>query len=416
MKRRWMLAIALVTALAVVALGRIADQRHQSPSARTGDGMQLRPDGRTPAGTAHPAPSGDPGGRSSASPPQGAAPHRPPGEVDPDSFFTPTKLGPGERPPQFVVVSFDGAGSHEKWEYWRGVADRAGMRFTGFLSGVYLVDQAHATAYHGPGHRAGASSVGFADSADSIETLVNDLNDAWRRGYEIGTHYNGHFCAGDGHSVGDWSTAEWNDELDQFFHFYRDYRQINELPDSVPDLLPPPESIQGGRTPCLEGKRDLLFPALRDHGMSYDSSGDTNGIQWPVQVDGVWEFPMGWVPMAGTGSGVIAMDYNFYYKQHQAKEADAATAARDSQQVLQTYRDMFNATYNGNRAPLVLGNHFNSWNHNAYTQALAAFVEETCHKPQVHCVPYRDVIRWMQVQDPDVLARLQALPPVDTVT
>src|ERR1700754_3801451 len=32
------------------------------------------------------------------------------------------RLKPGQRPPQFVIVSFDGAGDHDKWTFWRGVA------------------------------------------------------------------------------------------------------------------------------------------------------------------------------------------------------------------------------------------------------------------------------------------------------
>ena len=40
----------------------------------------------------------------------------------------------------------------------------------------------------------------------------------------------------------------------------------------------------------------------------------------------------------------------------------------------------------GNRAPLVLGNHFNSWNANGYTEALAAFVKETCRRHGI--LPY----------------------------
>src|SRR5512140_129765 len=47
--------------------------------------------------------------------------------------FVPSRLRPGERPPQFVVVSFDGAGWHEMWQHWFDVADRVPFRFTGFL-------------------------------------------------------------------------------------------------------------------------------------------------------------------------------------------------------------------------------------------------------------------------------------------
>ncbi len=418
MRRTWILVTALVAALVFVTLGRIATGHrgdHSVGTTQAGQSDQVSHSGRTngvdapdqptpssqishPGGTSHPGNSGRPGDTTA---------------VDPDSFFTPTRLEPGEKPPQFIIVSFDGAGSHERWKYWHDVADRAGMRVTGFLSGVYLLDQAHATAYQGPGHRAGASDVSFSDDGATIATLIGDLNEAWRRGDEIGTHFNGHFCAGSGYSGGQWSRADWNNELDQFFHFLANYQQINKIPNA-PDLIVPADTIKGERTPCLEDQQDALFSALRDHQMTYDSSGNTNGIAWPTQTNGVWEFPLALVPMAGSTRGVLAMDYNFFYWQHEAKDADPATAKKDSQQVLTTYQRMFDATYHGNRAPLVLGNHFNSWNHNAYTQALATFVQDACHQPEVHCVPYRDVIRWMEAQDPAVLAHLQDLPAVDT--
>jgi hypothetical protein len=105
---------------------------------------------------------------------------------------------------------------------------------------------------------------------------------------------------------------------------------------------------------------------------------------------------------------------NFWVKQT-GNPPSTRDPVADSGQVLRTYQAMYRAAYDGNRAPLILGNHFNSWNGNAYSMALATFVTETCHQPDTYCVPYRDVIRWMQTQDPAVLAGLQSQPAVDTV-
>jgi hypothetical protein len=287
------------------------------------------------------------------------------------------------------------------------------MRFTGFLSGVYLVGAAHRTAYHAPGHRPGRSSIGFA-ATDSVRQEILDLNEAWRNGYEIGTHYNGHFCSGAGYAGNSWNTADWTSELRQFFTFFRRYKQVNADP-GMPTLEVPAESVRGGRTPCLEGRPDQLMPALRTLGFAYDSSGNRNGIAWPRRNSyGIWEFPLGYVPMAGTGSGVISMDYNFWVKQT-GNPPGTGDSVADSRQIVATYQQMYDAAYRGNRAPLVLGNHFNSWNNNAYSHALATFVRGACHRPDTYCVPYRDVIRWMRAQDPAVLAGLQRLPAVDTV-
>jgi hypothetical protein len=321
--------------------------------------------------------------------------------VDPDAFWTPRRLAPGERPPQFVVVSFDGVGSHEKWAYWRSVAQRSGMRFTGFLSGVYLLHKAQRGAYRGPGHHAGASSLGSWSTPAEVRTLVGDLDTAYAAGHEIGTHYNGHFCAGAEPSGDRWSTQDWSSELDQFFRFWAARR----------DLHVPASSVRGGRTPCLEGRPDQLGPALRARGFDYDSSRTANGISWPRPDPwGLWQFPLAYVPMAGSGGGVVSMDYNFWVKQT-GNPPSTRDPAGSSAQVLATYRAMYAAAYGGNRAPLVLGNHFNSWNGNAYTTALATFVQETCRKPETLCVPYRDVIRWLRAQDPAILAALQARPP-----
>src|SRR5262249_31080701 len=183
-----------------------------------------------------------------------------------------------------------------------------------FLSGVYLVGAEHRTAYQGPGHRPGQSSIGFHPTADVGQEIL-DLNEAWRSGDEIGTHYNGHFCAGAGYHGSLWTTADWTDELRQFFTFFTRYRQVNGDP-GLPALEVPAGSVQGGRTPCLEGRPGQLMPALRQSGLGYDSSGSRNGIAWPRRNSyGIWEFPLGYVPMAGSGSGVISMDYNFWVKQ-----------------------------------------------------------------------------------------------------
>lgn len=57
--------------------------------------------------------------------------------------------------------------------------------------------------------------------------------------------------------------------------------------------------------------------------------------------------------------------------------------------------------------PVVLGNHFNDWNHAAYRDALATFVEETCGRPETQCITYSDLVAWLEAQRPSVLRALQ---------
>jgi hypothetical protein len=77
------------------------------------------------------------------------------------SGFVPTKLKDGEKPPQFIVVSFDGVGWHEKWQHWFDVGKQVPFHFTGFLSGTYMLSDQTKMAYQGPGHSPGNSSISW---------------------------------------------------------------------------------------------------------------------------------------------------------------------------------------------------------------------------------------------------------------
>lgn len=313
-----------------------------------------------------------------------------------------TKLAPGEEPPQFIIFSFDGVGSSQKMHTFLDAAAASNARFVGFLTGTYLLTDGNADAYQAPGAKQGSSQVGFGGDAAEVIQRVNDLNQAYLAGNEIGTHYNGHFC-----ELGrNWSTADWNSELDQFYNFFTNWKTINGLSDA-PDLVIPASEVKGGRTPCLAHQWDQIEPAWLSHNMIYDSSQDapTSGIFWPRQVDGVWEFYMPQVYSAGLGGMVTGMDYNFWYKWNKAK--DDGSAATLTPIVLDTYRYMYDSAYNGNRAPVLIANHFNNWNGNAFNPATEQFMRETCIKPNTYCATYLDVIAWMELQDPAVLQSLQ---------
>ena len=324
--------------------------------------------------------------------------------------FVPTKLKPGEKPPQFIIVSFDGVGWHEKWQYWFDIMQKVPFHFTGFLSGTYMLSKATKDKYQGPGHGVGRASIGWNEASD-LPVEIADLNHSLAAGNEIGTHFNGHFCSDNVPGGNDWNTADWNNELDQFFALVKNVNVNNNLPASTKLNLTAAD-IKGERTPCLEGHAEDLYPALKAHGMTYDSSFTRRGISWPTKStdNGIWKFGMAEFPIHGTSHYQITMDYNFYYTQRKAS-SDGVTPEQsrsDSAQVQATYQDMYNAAFSGNRAPLVLGNHFNSWNNNAYSDAIGNFVLANCGKPNTHCVPFRDVIAWMNMQDPARLAQLQA--------
>jgi hypothetical protein len=331
------------------------------------------------------------------------------GAALPDGFV-PRRLQPGRKPPQFVVVSFDGAGWHEQWQHWMAIARRVPFRFTGFLSGTYLLSYETRDRYHPPYYAPGTSEIGWGAPAD-VPVEIHDLNHAVAAGMEIGTHFNGHFCASAGlPSGGDtWTTRDWDLELDQFFRLLRDYRSDNRLPASV-RLRLSRQDVTGDRTPCLEGHPAALYPALAAHGFTYDASFTRPALTWPTRDrrTGLWQLGMTTFPLHGTDRPVTTMDYNYFFTQRGGVDGTPAEARTDEGQVLATYDDLYRRSMRTDRAPVILGNHFNSWNHDAYRDALTAFVLHTCGRADTECVPFRDLVAWLDVQRPRTLARLTA--------
>jgi hypothetical protein len=326
-------------------------------------------------------------------------------------------------------VSFDGAGWHEKWQYWFSIQQQVPFHFTANLTGLYLLDEAHKDAYQGPGHAPGATALGpssWNTPAEAKQEII-DLNQAYASGDEIATHFNGHFCDTAGTSPGgnSWKTADWNNELDQFFSFLNNYASIDQIP-GIAKLNFTSADITGERTPCLEGNQEQLYPALIAHHMDYDQSFTHRGISWPTQSPKykIWNMGMAEFPMHGNAKGhgpnhfQITMDYNFWYTQEyneatgQMSDTSQAQSDADSAQVTATYQDMLDGAMAGSHAPLLLGNHFNEWNNNAYTTALGNFMLNNCNRDGVYCVTYRDVVDWMNFQDPKVLTSLQNQPPI----
>ena len=85
----------------------------------------------------------------------GAQPHLP----------RPERLKPGQKPPQFVVFSWDGAGedSQRLFSHFRKVAKENNATMTYFLSGVYMLPEEKRDLYRPPQHSPGRSDIGFND-------------------------------------------------------------------------------------------------------------------------------------------------------------------------------------------------------------------------------------------------------------
>jgi hypothetical protein len=310
------------------------------------------------------------------------------------------KLGPGERPPQFVLFSYDGAGSHDQWTRLLELSGRSGARFTAFLSGVYLLADDQKKQYTAPGHSAGQSSISFGGTPDEVRTLIADLNAAQQRGVEIGTHYNGHYC------TDKWTTQQWQLELQQFFRF------VDQA--GVQGLKVDSAAVKGGRTPCLEGRFDAVFAALSSRGMTYDSSQVSDGMQWPAQDKGIWEFSLPMVRMPAVGNKKVTMtDYSLWEALNRSKD-DKSKRDEFARATLEVYRAAYDAVLRGNRAPLVIGNHFNDWAGGGFGVAGEQFMGEVCARPETVCTTFSEVIKWMELQDPAVLDQLRKQPAAQT--
>ncbi|MFD9584074.1 hypothetical protein ACFWBM_05225 [Streptomyces sp. NPDC059980] len=328
----------------------------------------------------------------------GAQPHLP----------RPERLKPGQKPPQFVVFSWDGAGedSQKLFSHFRKVSKANNATMTYFLSGVYMLPENKRDLYRPPQHSAGSSEIGFNDQ-QGIEDTVKQLRGAWLEGNEIGTHFNGHFCGTEG-GVGQWSVADWESEIAQAKSFVKSWKTNTGLKKESALPFDYDKELIGARTPCLEGRQNFM-KAARQLGFRYDTSG-VNDQLWPQKKEGLWDLSMQLVPFPGHSYEQLTMDYNFMVNQSGTQtQGDPDKQRLWGDQMRDGLLKGFDRAYDGNRAPLVIGNHFESWNGRNYMRAVDEVVERVCTKAEVRCVSFRQLADWLDAQDPATVAKLRGL-------
>ncbi|MEU3045738.1 hypothetical protein ABZ705_04245 [Streptomyces sp. NPDC006984] len=321
----------------------------------------------------------------------------------------PVPLEPGQTPPQFVVFSWDGAGEVGNGLFPRflELARNHGAAMTFFLSGVYLLPESRKSLYRPPNNSVGASDIGYLTDEHIKDTLAN-IRQAWLDGHEIGTHFNGHFCAGSG-SVGNWSSADWRSEIDQAVKFVTEWRTNSGWKDLEPLPFDYRRELVGGRTPCLLGQDELL-PTARRLGWRYDASSPGGRQVWPDKRQGLWDLPLQQVPFPGHSFEVLSMDYNMLA--NQSKNSTQGVPAKYPgwrEQATGAYLAGFRRAYESNRAPLFIGNHFEQWNGGIYMDAVEESLKQMAGKKDVRLVSFRQFCDWLDVQDPRVLAKLRSL-------
>ncbi|MFF3940141.1 polysaccharide deacetylase family protein [Streptomyces phaeofaciens] len=322
-------------------------------------------------------------------------------------------LKPGEKPPQFVVFSWDGAlsGDDELFAHYREMAEQYNAHMTFFLTGIYLLPKSNADLYAPPQHPKGTSAISFPTD-EHIRTTLEQLGEAWKEGNEIGTHFNGHFCGAKGGK--DWSVEEWKSEIDQFYSFAENWKTNTGYTDMDPLPFDFKKEVTGGRAPCLEGQANLL-KAAKTYGWRYDASSSGDFQIWPTKKNGIWDFPLQALPYDGGAYQGLSMDFNFLANQSDGQtDGDPARYAEWQQETTDAYMGGFNRVYYGSRAPMFIGNHFEQWNGGIYMKAVDHVIENVCTKKDVKCVSFKELSDWMDVQSPATLERLRSLDPAQS--
>ncbi|MFH8470875.1 hypothetical protein [Streptomyces sp. NPDC017991] len=334
----------------------------------------------------------------------GKQPHQP---------HAPEPLRPGQAPPQFIVFSWDGAGDVGDGTFTRflDLAEEHDASMTFFLSGLYLLPESKKMLYNPPNNPKGASDIGYLTDAH-IRTTLKNIRRAWLEGHEIGTHFNGHFCAGSG-SVRNWTADQWRSEIDQAKSFVKEWRTNTGWNDLPPLPFDYEKELVGGRTPCLLGQGNLL-PTAREAGWRYDASSSGGTQIWPSRRQGIWDLPLQQIPFPGHSFEVLSMDYNLMANQSvNATQGPRYNYPNWKAQSIQAYTQGFQRAYETNRAPFFVGNHFEHWNDGIYMDAVEEVVRYISAEKEkgkdVRMVSFRQFVDWIDAQEPAKLAKLRTL-------
>ena len=288
--------------------------------------------------------------------------------------------------PQYVLISFDNAGSNALWDRSRMLAQKSNARFTYFLSCVFLIDHADRKTYQAPGKAPGRSNIGFATSKADIATRLDNIWRARSEGNEIASHACGHF---DGKS---WSKADWERELGTYRNVVRDaWGKYGSGPEPEGWKRFADTEIRGFRAPYLS-ESPALLAALKDQGFVFDGSGVSKGPALPLRAGGLYQFGLPTIAEGPQNRPVIAMDYNMFVR-HSGGFERADHLGEFENRAYRAFKGAFERQYQGKRIPFQIGLHFTLMNGDAYWRALERFTAEVCTKTDVRCTTYNDYLK-----------------------
>lgn len=331
-----------------------------------------------------------------------------------------------ERPPQFVLLAFDNCQENQSWKQVSDFLDQMNngskdrLRYTFFLSATGLLADPVRHTYTDPMGRTGKSNINFGGGEDEVIERVRWINKLHRDGNEIASHAVGHFPGQD------WSVAQWRHELDQYDYIINNVASINGLKGDkakAATLAFSADQIRGFRAPYLQGGKNLI-QVLGERRYAYDTSDSNQGWEpttWPKRFlealggKGLWNFGLGFITLNATqiteadlkaglprqkkSIKLPAMDYNFCYRQTGGcaeKDPFKAEQDKDAQEMLVGYLNYFATNYNGNRAPVHIGHHFQQYRGGSYNRALMRFARAVCGRPEVKCTTYKELTDYME--------------------
>ena len=335
-----------------------------------------------------------------------------------------------DRPPQFVMLAFDNCQENGTWQEISDFVDQMNatnkdtLHFTFFLSAVGLLTDKSKMVYVDPIGRAGKSNIDFGGSTRDVLKRIAWLNKMRGDGNEIGSHAVGHF------SGKSWTADQWRHEIQQFDNIIDHVVENNGFTGPQAALAKldfTSKDIVGFRAPYLDGNKEL-DQVLEESGFEYDTSDTSEGwdfTTWPrhfsigPKLMKLWNFGLSFLTLQYTfisesdlalgharskRTGKLpAMDYNFCYDQTGGcpdKDPFAAEADQDALEMYNAYAKAFLANYNGNRAPLHIGHHFQHYRGGAYNRALFQFAKMVCGLPEVRCTTYNKLNDFMTAIGP----------------